>query len=120
MKRENTEMIDLLDHYADSIKQGVHISGSQMRTLLLELHAAQQPADDFDAWQQNPYTKVLMKTLDEDYVPKHVQQPAAVDDGLIATVMVVADKLAADRGYGRWQAVEDLRDALAAEQGGEK
>lgn len=37
----------------------------------------QQPAADFDAWQQNPYTKALMKSIAEDYVPKHDQQPAA-------------------------------------------
>lgn len=28
------------------------------------------PGADFDAWQQNPYTKVLMKSIDEDYQPK--------------------------------------------------
>ena len=39
---------------------------------------------DFDTWQQNPYTKVLMKSIDEDYMPKHGQQPAAVD-GAMAT-----------------------------------
>ena len=35
------------------------------------------PPADFDAWQQNPYTKVLMKSIAEDYVPKHVR-PIAV------------------------------------------
>jgi hypothetical protein len=28
------------------------------------------PAQDFDAWQQNPYTRVLMKSIAEDYVPR--------------------------------------------------
>jgi hypothetical protein len=28
---------------------------------------------DFDAWQQNPYTKVLQKSIAEDYVPKAAQ-----------------------------------------------
>lgn len=26
---------------------------------------------EFDAWKENPYTKVLQKSIDEDYVPKH-------------------------------------------------
>jgi len=26
--------------------------------------------DDFDSWQANPYTKVLMKSIEEDYSPK--------------------------------------------------
>lgn len=25
---------------------------------------------DFDTWQQNPYTKVLMKSIKDDYVPR--------------------------------------------------
>ena len=46
MKRDNTER---LAHYADCIQRGVHVSGTQMRTLLLELHAAQQPAAEAQA-----------------------------------------------------------------------
>lgn len=37
---ENAEMLERLDHYADSIQRGIHVSGTQMRTLLLALHAA--------------------------------------------------------------------------------
>ena len=43
-----------------------------------------------------------------------VPAPQPVDDGLSTAVEVVADRLATDRVYERWQAVEDLRDALAA------
>lgn len=38
---ENTELLERLNHYVDNIQKGVHISGTQMRTLLLDLHAAQ-------------------------------------------------------------------------------
>lgn len=39
MKCEYAELLKRLDHYADSIQQGIHISGTQMRLLLLELRA---------------------------------------------------------------------------------
>lgn len=43
---EYAELLKRLDHYADSIQKGIHISGSQMRLLMLELRAAlaEQPA----------------------------------------------------------------------------
>ena len=46
MNSEYAELLKRLDHYADSIQKGIHISGSQMRLLLLELRAvlAEQPA----------------------------------------------------------------------------
>lgn len=34
-------------------------------------------ASDFDAWGANPYTKVLQKSIAEDYVPKEDAQPGA-------------------------------------------
>lgn len=37
---ENAELLERLNHYADCIQRGVHVSGTQIRTLLLELHAA--------------------------------------------------------------------------------
>lgn len=40
MDSEYTELLRRLDHYADSIQQGIHISGTQMRRLLLALRAA--------------------------------------------------------------------------------
>ena len=39
MTGEYAELLKRLDHYADSIRQGIHISGTQMRRLLLELRA---------------------------------------------------------------------------------
>lgn len=31
---------------------------------------AQSVVDNFDAWLEHPYTKTLMKSIAEDYVPK--------------------------------------------------
>jgi len=36
----------------------------------MRLASQQEVAQDFDAWQNNPYTKVLQKSIAEDYVPK--------------------------------------------------
>lgn len=46
------ELLKRLDHYANSIQQGVHISGTQMRRLLLELRAVlvEQQEEDSDTW----------------------------------------------------------------------
>jgi len=32
--------------------------------------AAAKPTEDFDRWMQNPYTKVLMNSMDLDYMPR--------------------------------------------------
>lgn len=58
-----------------------------------------QPAD-FDTWINNPYTKVLQKSIAEDYVPKHDAQPqtqpapALTDERIveIAAKFRIADK----------------------------
>lgn len=38
---ENTELLERLNHYVGNIQKGVHISSTQMRNLLLDLHADQ-------------------------------------------------------------------------------
>ena len=50
MTSEYAELLKRLDHYADSIQQGIHISGTQMRRLLLELRAVliEQQEEDSD------------------------------------------------------------------------
>lgn len=90
-----------------------------------EAALAQQPAADFDAWQKNPYTKVLMKSVDEDYVPKHGQQPAAVDGAMVEQLVAELEA----RGWdidpdSNGSGLAELRDALTAalagrQQGGE-
>lgn len=42
-------------------------------SLALETLFAAPQAQDFDAWMQNPYTRVLQKSIKEDYVPKSAQ-----------------------------------------------
>lgn len=93
---------------------------------------AQQPAADFDAWQQNPYTKVLMKSIDEDYVPKHDQQPEAVDEAMVerATMTLLGKShdtapgidWRCDRAWTVNKVRKNMRAALtaalAAQQGG--
>ena len=34
-----------------------------------------EPQSDFDAWQANPYTKMLQDSIANDYVPKHSSEP---------------------------------------------
>ena len=41
---------------------------------LQSLQPDTQEPIDFEGWQENPYTKVLMKSIKEDYVPKHNTQ----------------------------------------------
>lgn len=40
MNSDYAELLKRLDHYANSIQKGIHVSGTQMRRLLLELRAA--------------------------------------------------------------------------------
>lgn len=36
-------------------------------------------AEDFDAWQQNPYTKTLLESIARDYVPKGAKRRTEVE-----------------------------------------
>lgn len=62
--------------YGDDFNRGRQSAASKCADDL-EQSLAQQPAVDFDAWRKNPYTVALLKSVDEDYVPKHAQQPTA-------------------------------------------
>jgi hypothetical protein len=64
-----------------------HESAETGFTVPLFLHAGPQPVAcscKFDAWQENPYTKVLMESIKKDYVPRNpspeyaAPQPAPV------------------------------------------
>jgi hypothetical protein len=45
-----------------------------------------QQHEDFDTWAQNPYTKVLQKSIAEDYVPR-AQQPDAGEPSEVDSVI---------------------------------
>jgi len=51
-------------------KQATAKRGEIQDALRAALASQQEVAQDFDAWQNNPYTKVLQKSIAEDYVPK--------------------------------------------------
>ena len=61
--------IDLVD-----VVLGMHTAYEAVE----ELKSNAQPThEDFDTWLNNPYTKVLQKSIKEDYVPKTDAQPVA-------------------------------------------
>jgi hypothetical protein len=67
----------------DELPYGLHDNRFQdgwnaCRNAMLSAGQAVQPLptehEDFDTWMQNPYTKVLQKSIAEDYVPKQQAQ----------------------------------------------
>ena len=62
---------------------------------------AQAEPEKFDTWMGNPYTKVLMKSLEEDYVPRGAApQPAQAEPVLTHQVLADAMKAAFEEGFG--------------------
>lgn len=61
-----------------------------------------QAGDDFDAWQKNPYTIVLQKSIEQDYVPIPAGHPdnAAVDR--FANAMKKKMEKSRDKGKFGW------------------
>jgi hypothetical protein len=75
------------------------------------------PHEPFDVWQENPYTKVLMKSIAEDYMPRTAQPaPKPLSDEDIDGLMRVHLGYIATHTKLR----EFARAVLAAAQGGQK
>jgi hypothetical protein len=79
----------------DGDQHQIRISREQLvsgvRALLSQPAAA---PEDFDRWSENPYTKVLQKSIAEDYVPK----PAAAPVSAVPAKM----EAAARQLYAKW------------------
>jgi hypothetical protein len=87
-------MADRLRHAVEGECDGLDITHKQAKAILdyvldaampqatqqAEAAPAQPSAahDDFDKWSENPYTKVLQKSIAEDYVPRASSQPSAI------------------------------------------
>jgi hypothetical protein len=52
----------------------------------LEIVAALTAAPDFDTWMANPYTKVLQKSIEEDYIPKGAAPAPTLTDAQIDAI----------------------------------
>ena len=63
--------------FIDSAGEYYDVSRTEHSNGMTPLFLAEgtQPAD-FDTWTKNPYTQVLMKSIEEDYMPKAPAQPA--------------------------------------------
>ena len=68
--------------------------------------------DDFDAWQANPYTKVLQDSIANDYVPKHSSEPQGGSEPRVDPLVK-----ARDEAWARKQAQEPERLSNAPDNG---
>lgn len=72
---------------------------------------------DFDTWFENPYTKVLLKSIDEDYEPRGSGGKHADDIAIDRFATAMKSKMAKKRKEGRhgWQSchIERLQSMLA-------
>jgi hypothetical protein len=70
-----------------------------------------QASESFDAWQRNPYTKVLQKSIAEDYVPKDSAAAPAPVSGMpdLAKLTRYGTHVNSSFGAGRYMFGETAR-----------
>jgi hypothetical protein len=126
------ELPDAPDYYN---REGAQIWQYGYRAALAAAQAEQDKPkpEEFDVWMQNPYTKVLMKSIKEDYRPRYPDMseqpsppsdrgpagapPPVEQDALIRELlddMEGVPNLAADPDA--WEAVRDFARAIAPPQ----
>ena len=91
-------MTDFTTDHADTFWQE---RDALLAALRAELARPLEVAQDFDTWQNNPYTKVLQESIARDYVPRY--------DRPLEVAAPVTNALTTAMAYVRWQAFGECR-----------
>jgi hypothetical protein len=66
MKTCNPHIADAIEATGESFELDQHTQSMAA----VALHQGGPPEESFDRWIQNPYTKIIQLSIDNDYVPK--------------------------------------------------
>jgi hypothetical protein len=104
---------DLLDCWSRGCKPTDYCReiGDAQAAIKAALAQPVQPVADFDTWFKNPYTLVLQKSIDVDYVPQPVQPVQLANDKLLQ-IIAAAYQIA-----GAYDAPAYILDVLANPEG---